>query len=76
MSAFVVEYHLVSGDYRVTEFTGEDGRRAAMDRRISLEQAHPGDDGWEIVSLNADSLETIKETHSRYFQGQELSPVS
>lgn len=72
MSAFVIEYHRASGDYRVSEYSGPSQRRLAIERRFDLERQHPRDDDWEIVSLHADSLETIKHTHSRYFLGQEL----
>jgi len=72
MSAFVLEYHRVSGDYRVTEFVGDEAHRAAIQRRLELEREHALGDGWEIVSLNAESLEVIKRTHSRYFFGKEL----
>lgn len=75
MSSFVIEYHRVSGDYRVTEFAGPDSRHAAIQRRFDLERKHSSGDGWEIVSLNADSLDTIKSTHSRYFLGKELTAV-
>jgi hypothetical protein len=76
MSAFVVEYHLTSGDYRVTEYPDRAGRHAALERRMAFERAHSREDGWEVVSLHAQSLDAIKVTHSRYFQGQELPAAS
>jgi hypothetical protein len=71
MQAFVVEYNRKTRDWRVTEYPGESGHRDALLRRIELERART-DDEWEIVSLNSDSLATIKKTHSRYFGGREL----
>lgn len=35
----------------------------------------PGED-WEVVSLDSDSLETVKETHSRYFTGKQVTAMS
>ncbi len=74
MPGFVVEYNRHSRDWRVTEFPGADGHRAAFQRRLELEKSRENDD-WEIASLNSDSLETIKKTHARYFEGKELLSV-
>jgi hypothetical protein len=71
MPGFVVEYNRKSRDWRVTSFEGPDGHRAAMRRRIELEESRLDDDV-EIVSLNSDSLETVRRTHARYFEGREL----
>ncbi|MGI6878571.1 hypothetical protein [Microbacterium sp. gxy059] len=71
MSGFVIEYDRRSGDRRVYEFAGPDGHRAALEHRFTLESRHDGD-GWEVVSLVSDSIETVKKTHSRYFRGREL----
>jgi hypothetical protein len=46
---------------------GGDGRRAA-DRYAEVEAEYRDRQGFEIVLLGADSLETIKVTHSHYFQ--------
>ena len=40
--------------------------RSALRRREELERA-PEHTGMEVVQLSADSLDTIRETHSRYF---------
>jgi hypothetical protein len=69
MPGFVVEYNRKSHDWKVTEFPGADGHRNALIRRIEIEGDRPG---WEVVSLTSDSLETIKKTHARYFEGKEL----
>jgi len=71
MSGFLVEYHRKNQEWKVTEFPGENGHREALVKRIELESSRPSED-WEIVSLNSDSLETIKKTHARYFEGKEL----
>lgn len=71
MAGFVVMYNRRSRQWSVEEFLGPDGSREALLRRIELEQQRIDVD-WEIASLNADSLETVQKTHSRYFEGEEL----
>ena len=71
MSGFVIEYNRKTGDRRVYTFEGPEAHKNALEYRFELEEQHVND-GWEIASLVSDSLETIKRTHSRYFQGQEL----
>lgn len=71
MPGYVVEYNRKSRDWKVTEFPGPDGHRAAMRRRIELEESRQDPD-IEIVSLNSDSLDTVRKTHARYFEGREL----
>ncbi|WP_291036438.1 hypothetical protein [Herbiconiux sp.] len=68
MPAFLVEYNRRSREVRVQEFDGPSGHRDALLRRIEIENEREDGD-WEIASLNADSLETIRRTHSRYFDG-------
>lgn len=67
MAGFVIEYNRKTGERRLTEFRGEDGHKAAFRYRLRLE-AEREDRDWEIVSLNSDSLQTIEQTHARYFQ--------
>ena len=67
MAGFVIEYHRPSGQHRVHEFLGSNGHRAAMLCRLQLERSRENAD-WEIVSLNSDSLATLKRTHARYFE--------
>lgn len=74
MPGYVVEYNRKSRDWKVTEFPGLEGHRAALHRRVELEVDRTDLD-WEIVSLNSDSLETVKKTHARYFEGHELVGV-
>lgn len=75
MAGFVIEYNRKSGDWRVTEFGGPEGHREALLRRIELDQTRT-DPNWEYVSLNSDSLETVKKTHARYFEGREIQLAS
>ncbi|RGE23302.1 hypothetical protein D1J51_03470 [Leucobacter sp. wl10] len=70
MTGFLVEYHRPSGDWYVRAFEGENGAREAMLERFRLEELRASAD-FEIAVLIADSLETIKKTHSRYFGGRE-----
>jgi hypothetical protein len=71
MPGFVIEYHRPTGDRRVHEFLGADGHRAALEYRLELESRRTDRD-WEIASLNSESLEMLRRTHARYFQGREL----
>lgn len=75
MPGFVIEYNRRSGTRRVTPFIGVSGSREALLRRLELERERTDSDV-EIVSLNGSSLEEVQETHSRYFQGLELSAAS
>ncbi|GAA4175673.1 hypothetical protein [Gryllotalpicola koreensis] len=71
MHGFLIEYHRPTGDWRLTDYPGADGPRAALERRLELD-ADRTDTDWEYVTLNAASLATVKRTHSRYFMGREL----
>lgn len=75
MPGFVIEYNRRSGARRVTEFLGADGSREALLRRLELERQREDGDV-EIVSLNGPSIDQVRETHSRYFEGSELSAAS
>ncbi len=70
MSGFVIQYNRRSRMVIVDEFPGENGYRDAFQRRLELESARQDSD-IEIASLNSESLETIRRTHSRYFDGTE-----
>ncbi|MBB2975554.1 hypothetical protein FHX49_001120 [Microbacterium endophyticum] len=72
MAGFVIEYNRLSGERHVHSFAGPDGHREALRYRLQLEQ-NRADDGWEIVSLNSDSIETVHRTHARYFERDRLS---
>lgn len=71
MTAFVISYHRRSGAVDIAEFPGPEGHRAAMRERFRRE-AERADPDLEIVSLVSDSLETVQQTHRRYF-GQVVS---
>lgn len=66
MPAFVIEYNRRTGEHKVTPFMERDGHRSAFQERLRLERSRVDADV-EIVSLIGDSLDTIKQTHSRYF---------
>jgi hypothetical protein len=74
MPGYLVMYNRKSRDWSVQVFGGADGHKAALLRRLELEHDRVDDD-IEIASLNSDSLETIKKTHSRYFEGIEQELV-
>ncbi len=62
---FLLTYDTGSGKVRVQSFgTDYDAAQAAY---AKAEQANGFDAGLDIVLLSADSLETIKKTHSSYF---------
>jgi hypothetical protein len=62
---FILIYDLSARSVQCEEF--DDGRDAAIVRYSELEAIHRGDLGQEIVLVGADSLDTIKKTHSHYF---------
>ena len=69
MPGFVIEYNRRTGEHRVTSFMESDGHRRAFKQRMLLERDRQDPDV-EIVSLAGDSLESIKQTHSRYFRSE------
>lgn len=75
MPGYVIEYNRLTGDRKVIEFPGSLGHREALLARLRIEKERPSQD-WEIVSLNSDSLETVKKTHSRYFTGRQVAAMS
>lgn len=72
MSGFLIEYNRSTRERRVTAFEGQDGPQLALAERLRRERDRT-DGNWEIVSLNSNSVETIKKTHSRYFSGHRLT---
>jgi hypothetical protein len=62
---FLVVYDVKAGKPKVREL-GND-YEAALRLYEELEEQHRGDASTEVVLLSADSLETIKRTHSSYF---------
>lgn len=67
MASFVILYNRRTGERSVDEFSGPQGHREALKRRLELEQSNQDPDV-EVVSLMSDSIETISRTHSRYFR--------
>jgi hypothetical protein len=62
---FLVSYDLATGKTEVESFgTDYDAAQAAY---AEAEQANAGDEKLDVVLLSADSLETVKQTHSSYF---------
>lgn len=63
---FLVSYDLATGKTEVESFgTDYDAAQAAY---AGAERAN-ADEKLDVVLLSADSLETIKQTHSSYFKG-------
>lgn len=62
---FLVIYDTASGEVEVKRF-GSD-YDAAQEAYSKAERANSGSDRYDIVLLSADSLRTIKKTHSSYF---------
>lgn len=71
MAGYLIEYNRRTREWHVQEFTGADGPRRALTERLRLERERVDTD-IEIASINADSLDTVKKTHSRYFEGKQL----
>ena len=64
----LVIYDIRAGSAKVHEFEDYADALAAYER---IEKEHLGSDDLDIVLLGADSLETIKKTHSSYFETTE-----
>jgi hypothetical protein len=68
VAGFVIEYNRLTRARRVTEFATA---HEAMQYRLKLEDKRT-DRNIEIVALSSKSLDTLKQTHSRYFSGEEV----
>lgn len=68
---FLVIYDVAAGEANVKRF-GPD-YEAALDAYEQAEETYRGQDRFDVVLLGADSLETIKKTHSSYFSTEELT---
>lgn len=66
---FILIYDVPSRSLEVEEH-GPD-YRAAAERYSELEEQHRENAGIEVVLVGADSLDTIKRTHSHYFAKRE-----
>jgi hypothetical protein len=71
MPGFVIEYNRRTHTRHVTEFQSA---REATEYRLELEAVRTDHD-IEIAAVSSKSLETLKQTHSRYFTGEELAPT-
>lgn len=71
MAGYLIEYNRRTGDWKVQEFVGPLGHQDALRARLAMERARTDSDV-EIASINGESLETVKKTHSRYFEGHQL----
>ena len=66
---FLVIYDPATGDVAVESFESDyDAAQAAYSR--AEQKSSEKQDDLDIVLLGADSLETIKQTHSSYFSGR------
>jgi hypothetical protein len=63
---FLIKYDINAGHADVQDF-GEDYDEA-MDAYEQIEQETRDDSNIDVVLLSADSLKTIKRTHSSYFE--------
>lgn len=62
---FLVVYDIPAGEAHVDTY-GTD-YDTAIDAYAKTEQTYRGRDDIEVVLLSADSIETVKKTHSSYF---------
>lgn len=70
MPGFLIEYNRRTREWHAQEFVGPSGYSDALDARL-MREATREDSDIEFASLNGDSFDTIKRTHSRYFEGVE-----
>ncbi|KAB1640571.1 hypothetical protein [Gulosibacter chungangensis] len=71
MSSFLIVYNRRSGHVKMRRFDGKSAAREALLERFRLEKSIEDPDV-EVVALNSDSEETVRKTHSRYFQRENL----
>lgn len=67
MPGYVIQYNRKTGTSTVTAFESPEGHHEAVTERLRLEGISDRNPDVEIVALMADSLESIRRTHSRYF---------
>lgn len=71
---FLLVYHLDTQELAVEEFGADDAAAAAT--YSQREHQYRDDDTVEVVMVGADSLDTVRKTHSHYFAGTTGGPVS
>jgi hypothetical protein len=75
---FLLRFNLRTHSLEDMRRFGRDGG-AAMEAYAALEEEYrdrPDQDDFEIVLIGADSEETIRVTHSRYFNGGVTLPIN
>jgi len=65
---YLLVYRLATRELDVTDLATDE--RAAADAYSLAERRHASDDGVEVLAVGADSLETVRKTHSHYFAGR------
>lgn len=75
MVGIMIRYNRRTGDRIVREYLGENGYKDAVRNRLFLRNASISSsaDDLETVVIGADSLATVKRTHSRYFSGRDIT---
>jgi spore cortex formation protein SpoVR/YcgB (stage V sporulation) len=66
MLNFLVVYNRRTGEVSIQEFSADQDREAIR-ARFEAEAQHRGEPDIEVVVLNADSEDTLRRTHGRYF---------
>lgn len=64
---FLVVYRVGDGIADVSEY-GNDQYEEALDAYRAEEEAHRNESGVEVVLLSADSVESLMDTHGRFFE--------
>jgi hypothetical protein len=73
MPGYLILYRRHSGERQVIEFGGPGGHREAVNMRLRLEaEKRFAGENIEIAAISSDSIETVRSTHSRYFEGDEV----
>lgn len=70
MPGYVIEYNRRTRTRRITEFPS---LHRAVEHRLALE-AGRADLDIEIAAVSSKSLETLRQTHSRYFVDKKAAP--
>jgi hypothetical protein len=71
---FILTYHLDTQEVTVEDFGADDDSAAAA--YSEREHEHRDDALVEVVMVGADSLETVRKTHSHYFAERAADAVS
>lgn len=63
MTSYLIEYHRPTGEVSVTSY---DDAQVALAERINRSRTRENRDT-EIVTVRAQSMESLRKTHARYF---------